>query len=120
MNIIERPTLTNVKFYGVKKGKVESLIKDTDLKKGKKITESFISNSKNYITNKYKKQGYLNAEVTIATSKDTTDTNTQNMVVNVNKGDKVKIRSISFEGNEQLSDKKLRKALKNTKQKKLL
>ena len=41
------------------------------------------------------------------------------MVVNVNKGDKVKIRSISFEGNEQLSDKKLRKALKNTKQKKL-
>lgn len=119
LNIIERPTLTNVKFYGVKKGKVESLIKDTDLKKGKKITESLISNSKNYITNKYKKQGYLNAEVTIATSKDTTDTNTQNMVVNVNKGDKVKIRSISFEGNEQLSDKKLRKALKNTKQKKL-
>ncbi|KSA15003.1 BamA/OMP85 family outer membrane protein [Maribacter dokdonensis] len=119
LNIIERPTLTNVKFYGVKKGKVESLIKDTDLKKGKKITESLISNSKNYIANKYKKQGYLNAEVTIATSKDTTDTNTQNMVVNVNKGDKVKIRSISFEGNEQLSDKKLRKALKNTKQKKL-
>jgi len=119
LNIIERPTLTNVKFYGVKKGKVESLIKDTDLKKGKKITESLISNSKNYITNKYKKQGYLNAEVAIATSKDTTDTNTQNMVVNVNKGDKVKIRSISFEGNEQLSDKKLRKALKNTKQKKL-
>lgn len=118
LNIIERPTLTNVKFYGVKKGKVESLIKDTDLKKGKKITESLISNSKNYITNKYKKQGYLNADVNIATSKDTTDTNTQYMVVNVNKGDKVKIRDIIFEGNEQLSDKKLRKALKSTKKKK--
>ncbi len=119
LNIIERPTLTNVKFYGVKKGKVEGLIKDTDLKKGKKITESLISNSKNYITNKYKKQGYLNADVTIATSKDTIEGNTRNMVVNVNKGDKVKIRDIIFEGNEQLSDKKLRKALKSTKQKKL-
>ncbi|WP_291959998.1 outer membrane protein assembly factor [Maribacter sp.] len=119
LNIIERPTLSNVKFYGVKKGKVEGLIKDTDLKKGKKITESLISNSKNYIANKYKKQGYLNADVTIATSKDTLDTNTRNMVVNVNKGDKVKIRDIIFEGNEQLSDKKLRKALKNTKKKKL-
>ncbi|MDP5061131.1 MAG: outer membrane protein assembly factor BamA [Maribacter sp.] len=118
LNIIERPTLTNVKFYGVKKGKIEGLIKDTDLKKGKKITESLISNSKNYIANKYKKQGYLNADVTIATSKDTTDTNTQSMVVNVNKGDKVKIREIIFEGNEQLADKKLRKALKSTKQKK--
>ncbi|WP_299321281.1 POTRA domain-containing protein [uncultured Maribacter sp.] len=119
LNIIERPTLTNVKFYGVKKGKVEGLIKDTDLKKGKKITESLISNSKNYITNKYKKQGYLNADVTIATSKDTIEGNTQNMVVNVNKGDKVKIRDIIFEGNNQLTDKKLRKALKSTKQKKL-
>ncbi|WP_405410522.1 outer membrane protein assembly factor [Maribacter sp. Asnod1-A12] len=119
LNIIERPTLTNVKFYGVKKGKVEGLIKDTDLKKGKKITQSLISNSKNYITNKYKKQGYLNAEVNIATSKDTTDANTQYMVVNVKTGDKVKIRNIIFEGNEQLADKKLRKALKSTKQKKL-
>ena len=117
LNIIERPTLTNVTFYGVKKGKIDDLIKDTDLKKGKKITESLISNSKNYITNKYKKQGYLNAKVNIVTVKDTSDTNTQSMVVNVKKGDKVKIRDIVFEGNEQLSDKKLRKALKKTKEK---
>ncbi|MDO1513545.1 POTRA domain-containing protein [Maribacter confluentis] len=118
LNIIERPTLTNVTFYGVKKGKVEGLIKDTDLKKGKKITESLISNSKNYITNKYKKQGYLNAQVNIATAKDTSETNAQSMVVNVKKGDKVKIREIVFEGNDELKDKKLRKALKNTKEKK--
>ncbi|SNR29236.1 Beta-barrel assembly machine subunit BamA [Maribacter sedimenticola] len=118
LNIIERPTLTNVTFYGVKKGKIEGLIKDTDLKKGKKITESLISNSKNYITNKYKKQGYLNAQVNIATAKDTSETNAQSMVVNVKKGDKVKIREIVFEGNEELKDKKLRKALKNTKEKK--
>ena len=117
LNIIERPTLTKVTFYGVKKGKVDDLIKDTDLKKGKKITESLISNSKNYITNKYKKQGYLNAQVNIATAKDTSDTNAQSMVVNVKKGDKVKIRDISFEGNEEFSDKKLRKALKSTKEK---
>ncbi len=117
LNIIERPTLTKVTFYGVKKGKIDDLIKDTDLKKGKKITESLISNSKNYITNKYKKQGYLNAQVNIATAKDTSDTNAQSMVVNVKKGDKVKIRDISFEGNEEFSDKKLRKALKSTKEK---
>lgn len=117
LNIIERPTLTNVTFYGVKKGKVDELIKDTDLKKGKKITESLISNSKNYISNKYKKQGYLNTKVNIATVKDTSETNAQSMVVNVKKGDKVKIRDIVFEGNEQLSDRKLRKALKSTKEK---
>lgn len=117
LNIIERPTLTNVKFYGVKERKVAELIKDTDLKKGKKITESLISNTKNYLTNKYKKQGYLNTKVSIATAKDTSETNAQSMVVNIKKGDRVKIKEIVFEGNEQLSDKKLRKALKNTKRK---
>ena len=39
------------------------------------------------------------------------------MVVNVNKGDKVKINDIIFEGNEKLPAKKLRKALKKTKKK---
>jgi outer membrane protein insertion porin family len=117
LNIIERPTLTNVTFYGVKERKVDELIKDTDLKKGKKITESLISNTKNYLANKYKKQGYLNTTVNIATAIDTSETNARSMVVNIKKGDKVKIKDIVFEGNEQLSDKKLRKALKSTKKK---
>ncbi|WP_222983263.1 BamA/OMP85 family outer membrane protein [Flagellimonas meishanensis] len=118
LNILERPTLTNVTIYGVKKRKVEDIIDDTDLKKGKKITESLIANTKNYLQNKYKKQGYLNARVNIATAVDTSEANSQSMVINVNKGDKVKIRKIVFEGNEKLSDKRLQKSLKNTKKKK--
>ncbi|MER3374077.1 MAG: POTRA domain-containing protein [Allomuricauda sp.] len=118
LNITERPTLANVTVYGVKKRKVEDIINDTDLKKGKKITESLIANTRNYLQNKYKKQGFLNAKVNIATAPDTSATNTENMVINVNKGDKVKIRKITFEGNEKLSNKRLRKSLKNTKKKK--
>ena len=119
LNILERPTLANVTIYGVKKRKVDDILTDTDLKKGKKITESLIANTKNYLQNKYKKQGYLNAKVNIAVAADTSGTNTQNMVINVNKGDKVKIRSIVFEGNEKISSKRLRKSLKKTKKKKL-
>ncbi|MDP5231945.1 MAG: outer membrane protein assembly factor BamA [Cellulophaga sp.] len=117
LNILERPTLTNVTVYGVKKGKVEDILKDTDLKKGKKITENLISNTKNYLQNKYKKKGFLNTKVTIATAVDTSETNAQSMVVNIKKGAKVKISSITFEGNEKLSDKRLKKALKKTKEK---
>jgi len=117
LDIRERPTLSKVTIYGIKKGKVDDLVQDTDLKKGKKITESFIANTKNYIENKYKKDGFYNTEVTIATATDTTDTNAQSMVVNVNKGEKVKVREIAFEGNDKISDRKLRKALKKTKRK---
>ena len=119
LNILERPSLSKVTFYGVKKRKVDDLVNDTDLKKGKKITESLISNTRNYLENKYKKQGFLNARVTIATSVDTSETNARNMVINVNKGDRVKVKNIVFEGNEKLSGGKLRGAMKNTKEKRL-
>ncbi|WP_373018615.1 outer membrane protein assembly factor, partial [Muriicola sp.] len=119
LNIKERPTLSKVTIYGVKKRKVDEIIKDTDLKKGKKITESLIANTKNYLQNKYKKQGYLNAKATIVTSRDTSETNAESMVINVSKGNKVKISQIVFEGNEELSNRSLRKALKNTKRKRL-
>lgn len=119
LNILERPTLTNVTLFGVKKGQVDEILKDTDLKKGKKITENLISNTKNYLQNKYKKKGFLNTKVTIATAIDTSEANAQSMVVNIKKGAKVKISSINFEGNEQLLDNRLKKALKKTKEKSL-
>lgn len=118
LNILERPTLSKVTVYGVKKRKVDEIINDTDLKKGKKITESLIANTKGYLVNKYKKQGFLNAKVNIATAPDTTGTNSESMVVNVKKGDKVKIKSIVFEGNDKVKDKRLRRALGKAKIKK--
>ncbi len=117
LNITERPTLANVTIYGEKKRKLKTIIDDTDLKKGKKITESLIANTKNYLENKYKKQGYLNAKATIVTANDTSATNAQNMVINVKKGDKVKIKKFIFEGREQLKEKKLLAAMKKTKKK---
>ncbi|WP_394975378.1 outer membrane protein assembly factor [uncultured Croceitalea sp.] len=111
LNILERPTLSKVTVYGVKKRKIDEIIDDTDLKKGKKITESLIANTKGYLENKYRKQGFLNAKVNIATAADTTGTNTESMVVNVKKGDKVKIKSIAFEGNDKVKAKRLRRAL---------
>jgi len=117
LNIKERPTLSKVTVYGIKKGKIEDIVNDTDLKKGKKITESFIANTKNYIENKYKKDGFFNTKVTIATAVDTSETNAQSMVVNIKKGNKVKISNIIIDGNEKIKAKKLRKAMKSTKQK---
>ena len=112
--IQELPTLSEYTIKGVKKGKIETIVKDTDIKKGKKLSKNFLATTKNYIENKYKKEGFLNAKVTIDTKADTTDVNNQKMLVSVDRGDRVKVRSISFEGNEVYKPKKLRKKLKNT------
>ena len=117
LEIKELPKLNNVKFVGIKKNKTEALIKDNGLTKSKVVNENLITTTKNYIENKYKKDGYYNTKVNINVVPDTSTVNQVNMVVNVDKGDKIKIAEIDFIGNEKLSDKTLRKAMKDTKQK---
>jgi len=121
LDIRERPTLSQVTFFGIKEKKAQELIDDTGLKKGRKITESLIANSKNFIENKYREKGFLNAQAQISTRPDTVGVNSQKMVVNVKTGAKVKIKDIEIIGNEKLSDRLLRsgKGLKKTKKKKI-
>ena len=115
IEIEELPTLNDVKVFGLKKGKTQTIITETELEKGKKLSESFLTNTKNYITNKFKKEGFLNTKVTLNTVPDSTNVNLYNMVVRVDRGERVKIKDIVFNGNEVFKDKKLASKLKNTK-----
>ncbi|WP_204346886.1 POTRA domain-containing protein [Psychroserpens algicola] len=119
INLIDLPELNEATIQGVKKGKIEQLKKDNNLSKGVKVTENLLTTTRNYITNKYKKDGFLNTKVTVSTKEviDSIEKSRVNMLVYIDKGEKVKIDKIIFNGNEKISDKKLRKAMKNTKQK---
>ena len=108
------PTLSEYTIKGIKKGKIETIVKDTDIKKGKKLSKNFLATTKNYIENKYRKDGFLNAKVTIDIKPDTTGVNNQKMLVSLDRGDRVKVRSLAFDGNSVFSNKKLRKKFKNT------
>jgi outer membrane protein insertion porin family len=116
LDINELPKLNDVKLIGVKKSKVEDLIKENSLTKGKIVNENLLTTTKNYLENKYKKEGYFKTKVNINTVADTITPNLVNMVVYIDKGEKVKISQITFEGNEVYEDKKLRSFMKNTKQ----
>ena len=113
--IQELPTLSDYTIKGIKKGKIESIVKDTDIKKGKKLSKNFLSTTKNYIQNKYRKDGFLNAKVTIDTKPDTTGVNNQKMLISLDRGDRVKVRSVNVDGNSIFKTKKLLKRFKNTK-----
>ncbi|RIA10815.1 Beta-barrel assembly machine subunit BamA [Flavobacteriaceae bacterium MAR_2010_72] len=119
INLIDLPELNDVKIQGIKKSKIDAIKKENKLDKGAKVTENLITTTRNYLTNKYKKEGYLNTKVTVNTTPmtDSIQKSRVNMLVYIDKGDKVKIDEINFIGNDKLSEKKLRKAMKNTKQK---
>ncbi|TXD47927.1 outer membrane protein assembly factor BamA [Polaribacter sp. IC073] len=117
LDVQELPQLNQVQINGIKKSKAKELIKETELKLGKMVTDNLLVTTKNYFNKKYTDKGFLKTKVSIDVQKDTSDINTVNMSVFIDKGKKIKIKDINFTGNKALSEKKLRKAMKNTKEK---
>ena len=119
IHLSDLPELNEVKINGLRKSKKEAVIKENKLDKGAKVTENLLTTTKNYLTNKYKKDGFYNTKVNINTIevKDSLDKSRVNMVVGIDKGQKVKVKNIIFTGNSVLKDGKLRSAMKNTKRK---
>jgi outer membrane protein insertion porin family len=113
----ELPKASAVIYKGVKKSRGEDLRDDTKLKPGAMLTENLITTSKNYIEKKYREKGYLKAKVNITTIADTSKVDLEKVIVDINKGEKIKIKNIRFHGNKAFSTKKLRKLLKKTRQK---
>ena len=115
----ELPQLNDITISGVKTSKAKELQKDAELKKGAMVTDNLIVTTQNYFKKKYQEKGFLKTKVSLDTKKDTSGVNIVNMLVHIDKGEKVKIKNITFEGNEAFTAKKLRKAMKNTKKKML-
>jgi len=114
-DVQELPQLNNVTFSGIKQNKAKDLQEDAELKKGAMLTDNLLVTTTNYFKKKYQEKGFLKTKVTLDTKPDTSGVNTRNMLVHIDKGEKVKIKNITFEGDSSFSKKKLRKAMKNTK-----
>ena len=116
IHIKERPRLYQVTFSGIKKGQRETLNDKVKLIKGRVITPTVIKNTQLLIKKHYQDKGYYNTGVKVIQIPDSTKGQaTLNFVIN--KGKKVRVTDIQFEGNEEISDKKLKKKLKGTREK---
>src|SRR5690606_19812140 len=97
--IVELPKLNEVTIIGkgIRKAKKKEILKDNDLKAGTKITQNLIATTKNYITNKYKKEGFYNTSVAISTVPNIDSTGaavSQNMTIAIDRGKRVKVKEI--------------------------
>ena len=113
----ERPRLSKVEFSGISKSQGDDLRDEIKLTRGSQITDDMIETSKKKIKEFYTKKGFYDAKVSVKQIDDTVMPNTVILHFNIKKNSKVKIKSITFEGNEVLASRKLRRAMKGTKQK---
>lgn len=115
--VTERPRLGDFKFVGVKKTESEELTTKIGLQKGTIISENTRRNINETVTNYYAEKGFHNISVNLVETPDPVYKNSNTLTIRVDKGQKVKIEEVNFFGNENISDSRLRKQMKGTKQK---
>lgn len=120
--LTEQPILTRIVFTDMNKTKTDKLTEELGNKPriGGIVTSNDKKKASGKIKQYYIEKGFLDAVVKTREIKDTTKSNSVVLVFDIDKKDRVKIDNITFKGNEAVKSKKLRKLLKNTKQKNVL
>jgi outer membrane protein insertion porin family len=115
INLKEHPRLSKFKFIGkkVRKSDITTLKEDLQLMRGKVLTQNLINNSILTIKEYYINKRFYNVSVAHSTNPDTTTANSENLIFDINKGKKVKIKEIIINGRDEIANKN--KSILNTK-----
>ncbi|MCQ2170444.1 MAG: outer membrane protein assembly factor BamA [Bacteroidales bacterium] len=119
IKIAERPRMSGYSFTGIKKSEDKEIRDRLGLRRGNEFSDYVSKTCCDIIRRFYAEKGFLKCEVTPEVKKDTIIKNAIRVVFNVNKGEKVRIKTINFYGNEHVKEFKLAKAMKNTKSNKI-
>lgn len=103
-----RPRVSTINYTGLKKGEREDMEKKLGLLKGSQITPNMIDRAKILAKRYFDDKGYKNAVIDITQRDDVTGKNKVILDVVVDKKQKMKVRKIIIDGNEKLSDGKIK------------
>ena len=116
IKLTPRPKLSRFKFEGVSKKEADKLRESIHLFSGKTITENLVLTTKHKVHGFYRDKGYYNVKVVIVREADKLMNNSEMFVIQVDKGKKVKIGNIEIIGNTTISSRKVKRAMKETKE----
>ena len=120
IRIKERPRVSRWTFSGVKSGEQKELQERLNLRRGGEFSDYVAKTSSDIIRRYYKEKGFLLTEVDVQTKRDTVVKGAIRVNFAVNKGDKVKIKKITFAGNSHVKESKLVRSMKKTKDNRLM
>ncbi len=113
----QRPRISEVNYYGVKKGEREDLEMKLGLKKGFQITPNLVDRAKTVIQRFFDGKGFKNVDVNIVQKDDLSHEGEVILDIHIDKHEKTKIHRIYFNGNKALTAQDLKKAMKKTNEK---
>ena len=108
VHLATRPRVSAINYYGLKKSEREDMETKLGIMRGAQITPNMIDRAKILAKKYFDDKGYNNATIDIVQRDDVTSKNEVILDITVDKKAKMKVRQIIFEGNEQLSDNKIK------------
>ncbi|WP_288317574.1 BamA/OMP85 family outer membrane protein [Xylanibacter caecicola] len=106
-----RPRVSTINYIGLKKTEKEDMEAKLGLLKGSQITPNMIDRAKILAKNYFDDKGFKNADISIIQRDDVANKDHVILDVIIDKKEKMKVRSIIIEGNEQLADNKIKGGL---------
>lgn len=113
----QRPRISEINYHGIKKGEREDLEAKLGLKKGFQITPNVLDRAKILIEKFFDGKGFKNVDVNIQQKDDIAHEGEVILDIYIDKNEKTKIHRIYFEGNNALTARQLKKAMKKTNEK---
>ena len=120
IQIVERPRVSRWTFAGVKSGEQKELQDRLNLRRGGEFSDYVAKTSVGIIERYYKEKGFYNVKVDVNTKQDTVVRSAIRVQFAVDRGDKVKIKKITFGGAENVKEFKLVRSMKKTKDARLM
>ncbi len=108
IHLATRPRVSNINYNGLKKSEREDMEAKLGIMRGSQITPNMIDRAKILAKKYFEDKGYKNAEIDIVQRDDVAGRNEVILDVNIDKKAKMKVREIVIEGNEKLTDKKIK------------
>lgn len=116
IDVVERPRLTRMDLKGLSKTQTDEIRKKLSENTGKVINENLLNTTRRTIARYLEEKGYRFPDITLTPVDDTTEANNKILLVEVDRNRKVRANRITFTGNEQFSQFRLRKFFKKVKQ----
>lgn len=103
-----RPRVSTINYIGLKKSEREDMDNKLGLLKGMQVTPNALDRAKILAKKYFDDKGYKNADIEIVQRDDVANKNQVILDIMVDKKEKIKVHKITIDGNEKISDKKLK------------
>ena len=115
----ERPRVRSWSFEGehIGRSKQKDLMDELKLKAGTELSDYVIDKNEKLIKKHFISKGFRNVDVSTRIENDSIRQNMVNVTFRIDRNEKVRVGSITFSGNTQFKERRLRRTFKKTHQK---